>query len=216
MIAPLWGWSEVARGAALGLAVAAPIGPTAVLCIQRTLADGALAGMATGYGAATTHMIYAAIAATGLAVVVPVLSGAAWVRTVLLIACAAFLLHLAVRTARREIVVLEPTAGLSWHHARLVGSYLLGLSWTLANPVTLISFAALGPGFAGSNLIEVRLLPAFVLAVFLGSASWWTGLAACVAAARGRMNVHLLRVANGVTAGMLLLAASALLMLSGV
>src|SRR6266567_2852637 len=102
------------------------------------------------------------------------MSAASWSGTLLQVVCAAFLVHLAVRTAQRPVTVPDRVTGPSWRRARPFGSYGLGLCWTLGNPVTLLSFAALGPGFAGAGLAEARSLPSFVLGVFLGSAGWWT------------------------------------------
>jgi len=50
------------RGIAIGLAVAIPVGPIALLCMRRTLERGFLVGFATGFGAAEV-----AFGATGLA-----------------------------------------------------------------------------------------------------------------------------------------------------
>lgn len=63
------------RGLAIGLAIAAPVGPIGVLCIRRTLADGRLAGLVTGLGAATADGVYGAVAAFGLMVVTDLLIG---------------------------------------------------------------------------------------------------------------------------------------------
>ncbi|MFQ5923587.1 MAG: hypothetical protein ACE5M4_12165 [Anaerolineales bacterium] len=41
------------RGGAIGLPIAAPVGPIGVLCIQRTLAEGRILGLVAGLGAAT-------------------------------------------------------------------------------------------------------------------------------------------------------------------
>ncbi|MCB0207269.1 MAG: LysE family translocator, partial [Anaerolineae bacterium] len=54
------------RGLVIGLAIAAPVGPIGVLCIRRTLAEGRLAGLVTGLGAATADTVYGAVAAFGL------------------------------------------------------------------------------------------------------------------------------------------------------
>jgi hypothetical protein len=54
------------RGLAIGLAIAAAIGPISLLCIRRTLVDGAAVGVASGLGAATADGLYASIAAFGL------------------------------------------------------------------------------------------------------------------------------------------------------
>ena len=54
------------KGAAIGLAIAAPVGPIGVLCIRRTLAEGRLAGFVSGLGAATADAIYSCIAGFSL------------------------------------------------------------------------------------------------------------------------------------------------------
>ena len=54
------------RGLILGFAIAAPVGPIGLLCIQRTLNNGRVTGLVSGLGAATADAIYGAIAAFGL------------------------------------------------------------------------------------------------------------------------------------------------------
>ncbi|MBN8871497.1 MAG: LysE family transporter [Rhodospirillales bacterium] len=212
MIDDAWMWPALARGMALGVAVAAPIGPTAALCIERTMVGGLLSGMATGYGAATTHLAYASAAATGLTALLQVLSATSQFALLLKLGCAAFLIYLAVRTARRPVATLARASGrIGGGRLRLAGSYAIGLGWTLGNPVTLLSFLALEPGFAGHSLTELGALSGFVLGVFLGSACWWTALTGCVAAAHGRLSGRTLRAANLVTAGLLALGAVGML-----
>ncbi|MDP6805890.1 MAG: hypothetical protein QF902_11280 [Rhodospirillales bacterium] len=55
-----------ATGVAVGLAVAAPVGPITILCVRRTLNDGRRVGFAAGLGVALADSLYAAIAAFGL------------------------------------------------------------------------------------------------------------------------------------------------------
>jgi threonine/homoserine/homoserine lactone efflux protein len=50
-----------ARGFAIGVAIAAPVGPIGLLCIRRTLANGRLAGFVSGMGAATADACYGAV-----------------------------------------------------------------------------------------------------------------------------------------------------------
>ena len=64
------------RGLALGLAIAAPVGPIGVLCIRRTLAEGRLTGFVTGLGAATADAFYGGVAAFGVSAIPLLLSGA--------------------------------------------------------------------------------------------------------------------------------------------
>ena len=54
------------KGVMMGLAIAAPVGPIALLCIRRTLVQGRLIGLATGFGAATADGLYGMVAAFGL------------------------------------------------------------------------------------------------------------------------------------------------------
>jgi putative LysE/RhtB family amino acid efflux pump len=57
-----------AKGFALGLAVAAPLGPVGALCINRTLQRGFWLGLAGGLGTALADATYGALAALGFAV----------------------------------------------------------------------------------------------------------------------------------------------------
>ena len=54
------------RGLAIGLAVAIPVGPIALLCMRRTLERGFLIGFGTGLGAAVADLLYSSIAAFGI------------------------------------------------------------------------------------------------------------------------------------------------------
>ncbi len=62
-------FSLIVRGFILGFAIAAPVGPIGLLCIQRTLNQGQLVGLASGLGAATADAFYGAVAAFGLTLV---------------------------------------------------------------------------------------------------------------------------------------------------
>ena len=84
-----------ARGLLIGLSIAAPVGPIGVLCIRRTLADGQLAGLATGFGAATADAAYGAVAGFGVTVVARLLLAQEfWIRLV----GGLFLCYLGVKT----------------------------------------------------------------------------------------------------------------------
>lgn len=54
------------KGLIIGFAIAAPVGPIGVLCIQRSLHDGFKIGLMTGLGAAFADGIYGMIAGFGL------------------------------------------------------------------------------------------------------------------------------------------------------
>ena len=57
------------RGLVVGFALAAPMGPVAVLCIRRALARGRLQAFIAGMGAAFADMLFGAVAGLSLTVV---------------------------------------------------------------------------------------------------------------------------------------------------
>src|SRR4051794_40171673 len=57
------------KGCAIGLSIAAPVGPIGVLCIRRSLAEGSRVGFFTGLGAAAADGVYGGVAAFGLTMI---------------------------------------------------------------------------------------------------------------------------------------------------
>ncbi|MBA7650459.1 hypothetical protein ES703_58265 [subsurface metagenome] len=58
------------KGIIIGLLVSVPLGPIGVLCIQRTLNKGRLAGLVSGLGAAAADTIFAIVAGFGLTIII--------------------------------------------------------------------------------------------------------------------------------------------------
>jgi threonine/homoserine/homoserine lactone efflux protein len=178
------------RGLAIGLSIAAPVGPIGVLCIRRTLAGGRLSGLASGLGAATADAIYGSIAGFGLTFVSSFLiQQQLWLR----LAGGLFLCYLGART-----FVARPAQQPAAIRSRsLLGDYASTLGLTLTNPVTILAFAAifagLGLGQTGGRLGAAGLL---VLGIFLGSAMWWLTLSTGVGLLRGRITASLLHWIN--------------------
>jgi threonine/homoserine/homoserine lactone efflux protein len=175
------------KGVIIGLSIAAPVGPIGVLCIRRTLAEGRIAGLASGLGAATADAIYGCIAAFGLTFISGFLvSQQTWLRLI----GGLFLCFLGARTllARpAERPAAASGVGLS-------GVYASTFILTLTNPMTILSFAAvfagLGLANTGGDYVSALLL---VGGVFLGSASWWLLLSGGVSLLRDRFGATGLR-----------------------
>src|SRR5215831_16446771 len=84
-----------ARGFALGLSIAAVVGPIGLLCIRRTLVTGFAIGFVSGLGAATADASYAAVASFGVTALASLLiDQRVWLRLI----GGAFLIYLGVRT----------------------------------------------------------------------------------------------------------------------
>jgi threonine/homoserine/homoserine lactone efflux protein len=180
----------LARGFVLGLTIAAAVGPIAVLCIRRTLAEGRVVGLVSGLGVATADATYGAIAAFGLTAITDLL--VTW-RQPLAVGGGLFLLWLAWTTFRSVPGVAATT--VDGDRRGLPGAYLSTLGLTLTNPMTILSFAALfvGLGVTAEDPLGAALL---TLGVFLGSAAWWVVLTAVVGALRTRITTTWLRRVN--------------------
>lgn len=135
-----------AKGLVVGLAIAVPVGPIGVLCVQRTLVQGRAAGLVAGLGAATADALYAAIAAFGLAVVAgPLAAEREWLR----LAGGLVLGSIGLKTLLAEPAEhAAPVTGRS-----LLGGYASTFLLTLSNPLTILSLAAVfaGVGVAGTD-----------------------------------------------------------------
>ena len=183
------------RGLILGFAIAAAVGPISLLTIRRTITDGPRIGLASGLGVATADATYGAVAAFGLTAVSDVLVAQA--RPLGLLG-GAFLVYLGARTMLSPCPRAEEPARAS--SRGLASAYLSILGLTLANPMTILSFAAI---FVGLGLIrgDTATAALLVAGVFLGSLGWWLVLVSAVAALRSRITPPILRwvtIASGV------------------
>ncbi|MBH9576383.1 LysE family transporter [Inhella proteolytica] len=184
------------QGFGIGLAIAAPVGPIGMLCIRRSLNEGARLGLATGLGAATADALYGLVVASGLTLTGWLLSHGSLLRAL----GALLLVALGLGVWRR--LLQPPAAAGATAPARSTWAAFAGtLLLTLANPATLVSFlgvvAALGqPGQGGSAY-------ALVLGVFLGSLAWWCFLVALVRATRHWLPAWALRAIDVLTGALL-------------
>lgn len=160
------------KGIIIGFSIAAPVGPIGVLCIRRTLADGRLAGLVSGLGAATADLLYGCVAAFGLTFISQFLiDQELWLRLV----GGIFLLYLGIMTflAKNSGEEIEQSKG------GLFNAYFTTFFLTLTNPLTILSFMAI---FAGLGIVNTGgdYFSALVLVtgVFCGSALWWFLLSA--------------------------------------
>ncbi len=183
------------EGIAVGLAIAAPVGPIGALCVSRTLRHGVWVGLASGLGAACADAVYGAIAGFGVSSVAAFLVD---FQDVLRLLGGTFLLVLGVRILARG-PASEASKG-AWGEARLPGAFASCFLLTLTNPTTILAFVAI---FAGLGLVEetrdVTAAASLVFGVFLGSAAWWLALGGFVGMLRGRMTPRIMVWVNRVS-----------------
>jgi threonine/homoserine/homoserine lactone efflux protein len=180
--------SLLARGFALGFAIAASPGPIFFLCLRRSLLRGWPMGLFSGLGVATADAFYAGVAIFGIAALsAMLLGGARWLELV----GGSALILLGARAVIERPKLAETQAattgrGLAWAYASTLGL-------TITNPATIISFAALAAAL-GAGLAGGFERPAVVVVgVALGSAAWWCLLAGLVAMLRTRVTTEVAR-----------------------
>jgi threonine/homoserine/homoserine lactone efflux protein len=170
MLEFLWAsiWMLV-KGAGIGFAVAAPVGPIGVLCIRTTLERGRIAGFCAGLGAAVADTIYAAIGAYAVNLVGAFLNAEQmWFRLI----GGVVLILLGANLARKEPNLAK--AETQEVPTGLVADFAMTLVLTL--------------GLSGIIGFSMEAIPALLLGVFLGSAGWWLALSGIVGLIRHRID----------------------------
>ncbi|MCE9649921.1 MAG: LysE family translocator [Parvibaculum sp.] len=186
----------VASGVAIGLAVAAPIGPVNLVVIRRTLRFGSLNGLISGSGAALGDGFFAALAAFSLTAAIDFFLK---YELLLQLVGGIFLIGLGLRTlmSHPHLDEREPE-NLSGVAARVfLATFLL----TVTNPATMLGFIAIFGGVAslGATGQGYGHAATLVVSVIVGSLLWWLGLSQFVNLFRQRMNDHLLEIVNRVS-----------------
>ena len=177
------------KGLAFGFLLAATVGPMWVLCLRRTLASGALVGLASGLGIAVADGFYGAVAAFGLTAISGfLLAHAFWIGLV----GAIFLVYLGIRTLTAKPEMLEGEV----KKLNLPAAFLSTLGLTLTNPPTILAFAAIFAGLGLASSADYGAAALIVAGVFAGSAIWWVILALGAGKLRGRLGPRLFRVIN--------------------
>ncbi len=184
--------SALIGGLALGFVIAAGPGPISLLTARRTLTGGWGVGFASGLGVATADATYAAIAVLGVGALSAFLVDQRRLLEIFGGLALIVLGTLALAARRRPARTVETQTPATY-----AGAYASILGLTLANPSTILSFAAVAAGF---NLNLGTSSALFVIGVLFGSALWWLVLTLAVSSLRRRMEdrvVHWLGTWSG-------------------
>ncbi|MCB1509963.1 MAG: LysE family transporter [Hyphomicrobiaceae bacterium] len=185
----------IPAGIAIGILIAAPVGPVNVLCIHRALHRGVWAGIVAGSGAVLADALIALSAALGVGAI----SGAVkYHRTAIQLvgglALLAFGVHL-YRTAPGAIDDVED--GKPPRLADYVWDFSQSFVLTVTNPGAVLGLFAIFGGIG--TFVELNgSLDAIVLvaAIVGGSLAWWVFLSATVNWIKHRLDVSALTRIN--------------------
>ncbi len=157
------------EGAAIGFVLCAPLGPIGILCLQRALIEGRLAGVVSVLGAAVVDGLYALAAGWELALLNAFLvQHRGLLHPAAGVVLAGVGLRLYFRRMSEDSIGACPRAGRT---GRLRGAFFTSAALMLSNPLPILvlsaSFSALHPSggaFAAAT--------SWAAGVFTGSALW--------------------------------------------
>lgn len=158
------------KGIVMGFCVSAPVGPIGILCINRTLNKGYVAGLVSGLGATTADVVFAFVAGLGLNAVSTFLHDYKnWIHFVGLF----FLIYIGIKTIlkkpSKDENIINPESKGFWK------DFLTTFFLTFTNPLTIFFFIAVFAGLGVSHLSFMDAIP-LLIGVLIGSGSWWTFL----------------------------------------
>jgi threonine/homoserine/homoserine lactone efflux protein len=185
--------SLLIKGLIVGFCLAAPVGPIAALCVQRTISKRLLSGFVSGLGAAAADAFYGAVAAFGATIISEFLiAERSWMQRV----GGVILIFMGLR-----LLLARPVEEKKEQNGKgLTGDFLSTFLLTLTNPMTFVAFAAV---FTTMGIGAVRgrpiLTAELVGGVFLGSQLWWTVLCGGAHALRHHFDFRKLTTMNRAT-----------------
>lgn len=198
-------WIEILKGLCVGICAAAPLGPIAVLVIQKTLSNGRKAGFITGMGACVVDTIYATIAIFALAFVQAFIADH---RELILVigGCVLIILGMNMSLSNPLKRLRKGNRGISVKD--FLQSILMGLSNPAAVFVILTLFAFFG--LAKHEPSDWSVAP-IILSVSAGEALYWFTITWILSRFNDRFSYRSLIWVNRITGAVIVLIGLALL-----
>lgn len=180
-------------GLAMGLAIAAPLGPVNLIVIREAVARGWLAGLIVGLGAVLADCAFAAIAAFGLSAITNFYDSHA---TAFNLSGGTLLVAIGIGAARSHVAIgeLQAPRGTGSSLARAISAF----ATTITNPGALIGVLAVFSAMA--NVLKLQDSPArpyeVITAFAAGGLLWWFGLSFAISLVRKRLSEAMLNHIN--------------------
>lgn len=183
-------------GFLIGVLISAPMGPVGMLCIQRTLNKGRVAGLTTGIGASVSDLIYCLLTGFGLSFIEEFINRHQIVLQILgSLVLIGFGIYLFRKNPARQLKTPDDAPNNVW------GDIISGFFFTFSNPLILFFIVGL---FARFNF----LLPEFkyyhyvagYASIIGGALVWWWVITFFVNKVRAHFNVRSLWLINRIIA----------------
>lgn len=187
-------------GVMIGILVSAPMGPIGMLCIQRTLSEGRWHGFVSGLGAALSDVIYAAITALSMGLVVNFVE--AHQRPLQVFG------SLVLGAFGYYIFQANPVKRLRKNSASrlsFVQDFISAFLLTLSNVLIIFLYIGLFARFAFVFSADVWDVPIGLGGIAVGAVLWWFVITYLVSRMRRWFNIRGIRILNRIVGAIILL-----------
>ena len=199
-------WIDMLKGFAVGMCASAPIGPIAILVVQKSLSKGHKAGFVSGLGASVVDTLYASIAIFALAFAQRILEEH---RNIILIVGGIVLCAVGVSMAFSNPFRKLKADGESSVSPKDFGQAVaLGLSNPMAIFVMFTLFAFFGLANNAPHNWEVTPI---ILAVSAGSVTYWFSMSWVLSRFRGNFKMRTILWISRITGALIVIIGIALL-----
>ncbi|MFC2115282.1 LysE family translocator [Bacteroidota bacterium] len=189
------------KGIIIGLLVSAPLGPIGIMCIQRTLNRGYMAGFVSGLGAATADIIFAIIAGFGLTIIINFIEEQ---HIYFQILGGLFVLYIGYRIFNTNPVKQLKLQRLN--KTRLSQDFVSIFLLTISNPLAIFLFVAIMAALKVANdLLSFFELSIMVAGIAGGAIFWWSVLASIANRFRKRIRLKSIWWLNKITGSVVFL-----------
>ncbi len=187
----------IISGVAIGLIVAAPIGPVNLICIRRTLAFGPINGFMAGLGAVLGDGIFAIVTGFGLTAIAQWIEGySVYLQVGGGILLISFGIHTYLTLPDPKLKEEAKSKASEPNSLMRVGASTFAL--TITNPATLFGFTALFAGLGGLAGGDATFLETSVVVggAVAGSTLWWFTLTTVIGLLHAKIDAKVMRVIN--------------------
>ncbi len=176
-----------ATGVAIGLSVAAPLGPVNIIVIRTALRWGAAIAIVAGLGAVAADVFFAAVAAYGFRSIEHLVMQYALPLTLL---GGMVLVVMGIRTARKHVEIADLAAGEPLSRRTVLRNCATTFGLTIINPGALFGFLAIfGAMSAVLQLGSAPYRPLTAVAgVAAGGLLWWVFISVVVDRLKSRFS----------------------------
>ena len=156
----------ISWGIFVGFAIAVPVGPVGLICIQRTLAKNKTSGLVSGFGAALADALLASVGAFSITVIFLFIKQNHSLLQLLGGGLLLFLGIIALVQRKKDTPKSDTTLGF-------IEEALSAFVLTITNPLSAFSFFVAFAGISHKLGSGFAVAMSFVIGVFIGSCLWW-------------------------------------------